>query len=374
MSEPFHPNLPPLPLDSPCHLLPSEIEWATKQCKRLKKGSKLRLAVEAFLEHPTQVSEADVLTVLVHARDIGAFAWRKNRIALWALGRMSLTPTQKRQVTKVLAEMLKKPTLPDFAQLLGSWWFGVSVLTGLWMSATSHYDAPNLWAYIALLSMGHFLWVWLVASIWGDVHYNLLRATAVEALGLMAVPESAEPITHTMYDIACIRKWSLDKRLREAVTEALPRSLATLTPEHYQRLEPELVPNLYRLLNYVHEPLQLQILEALGRMGDGRAVQPLQRLLAKTRSHAVRDTLQRVLPILGQRLQRETAPHTLLRASSAPQEAPETLLRPLEGSHDDQPEYLLRAVNPVKSDIGEPLAVMDLGLQSSATENKSPSD
>ncbi|MCX6380593.1 MAG: hypothetical protein NT023_14140 [Armatimonadetes bacterium] len=354
------PQSVPAPLSAPpAPLSYEEVEWAKRRCKTQKRPSPLRNMVERFLIEPSATGDEEASIAISSMVVVSAWSWRKHLLAMWALGRMPLSHHKKLQAIAALSDFLKKTTLPEFYKVALSWWLSIAVLVGLWFGISSGADSWLL-LYLFLGSLCSFPFVWLAASLWGDLRFNLLRATAVEALGLIALPEGTEAITRAMYETAAVRQGSFDGRVRRAATVALPRVLASLTPEHYLEMGAGVVPNLSLLLDHVKEPLQLQILEALGKMGDGRAVLPLQRFLVKTKSLAARQAAQRILPILEKRQIHESAHNTLLRASSMPNDAASLLLRPSYGGYQDQTQQLLRPVDATSAtfDLGEPL---DLG-------------
>jgi hypothetical protein len=93
------------------------------------------------------------------------------------------------------------------------------------------------------------------------------------------------------------------------------------------------------------EALLLVVLEALGRVGDGRAVLPVERLEKKGRTAQIRRAAAAILPILRDRQDKENAHATLLRASTTPNDAPNVLLRPAHFVQDGSPLELLRPVD-----------------------------
>lgn len=134
-----------------------------------------------------------------------------------------------------------------------------------------------------------------------------------------------------------------NRLLNRAVARALPPILAALTPVHYGHLPDAIVPHLCKMLSLPDDALVMRVLEALEKMGDGRAVSAVAPIVTQGRTAAIRTAVQRILPILQERQQRENEQSMLLRASSAPAVSPEELLRPATHSPETKPETLLRA-------------------------------
>ena len=84
-------------------------------------------------------------------------------------------------------------------------------------------------------------------------------------------------------------------------------------------------------------------LEALGKIGDGRAVYTVERLAARGKSSAIRQAAAQILPILQERQRAENAPGVLLRAANRPGSDVNNLLRPAEEAAPTDPQQLLRA-------------------------------
>lgn len=330
---------PPSP-PQPARLAPDLVESALRRCKAVR-AVPLRSAIERFLYSPERISDEDASTIITSTMDVSAWRWRESEVAFWALGRMPLSHERRKQAAAALAGFLKRDKFDGFYQVAIAWWGGVVFVTGIIAMARG----ADL-AMAALVAMGGACgfapFVWLAARLWGDLRFNQLRASSIESLGLIGSAECAEAVVAAMYETMYARERVFQGSVRQAAALALPRVLASLTPDCYLRMSARFVPNLCHLLNHVKEPLQRDILNALGRMGDGRAVFAVQRFIAKTDSKPLRKTAESVLPILERRQIQETAHSTLLRASAAPDDAPNVLLRPAYGGYEDPPQQLLR--------------------------------
>src|SRR5262249_32296509 len=125
---------------------------------------------------------------------------------------------------------------------------------------------------------------------------------------------------------------------RTAALPALRSALSTVTPEHYGRLGSACVPNLCRALEYADQSLHVEILEALEKIGDGRAVPTVRRLAQKGSP-----TAARILPALLARQLQENESKMLLRSASLSSATPKELLRPASETSTTEPQQLLRA-------------------------------
>ena len=106
---------------------------------------------------------------------------------------------------------------------------------------------------------------------------------------------------------------------------------------------------LYRALDDPNTDMVVLLLEALEKIGDGRAM-PAVRRLADGGGRAKIDSqvlyaAQHCLPLLEARAVHDTANHTLLRASAFTPHSSAQLLRSVTARPDDAPSELLRADN-----------------------------
>lgn len=181
---------------------------------------------------------------------------------------------------------------------------------------------------------------------------NRVRAAAVMALGNQLVPESIGAVAAAYNDAMGRLSTVANRPLREAAARAMPALLVTLTPDHYGRLDAQAVPNLCRALEWTdrqgtasaeEELLTLHLLEALGKVGDGRAVASVQRVAEESHSPNCRTLAERILPVLKERQLRENESQMLLRGTLVPVAGTDVLLRPASAAAETEPKQLLRA-------------------------------
>jgi hypothetical protein len=191
--------------------------------------------------------------------------------------------------------------------------------------------------------------VWPFSEIVEDIRFCRVRATAIHTLARLHNPELVGSSVHALLNARAMPLSAGSSRVRQAATETLPEMLARLMPEHYGHLDSQLVPQMCRALHYGDETLTLALLQALEKVGGGRAVSSVEALTgngftATLRvTPAVRAEALRVLPVLVARREQENAAKVLLRASDMGTTAPDLLLRPVAGISDDSPQMLLRA-------------------------------
>ncbi len=153
-----------------------------------------------------------------------------------------------------------------------------------------------------------------------------------------------------------------DKGTRRIVEDALTRLLPEMRASDAGLLNAEQRENLYRGLRRKNPPLVLAILTALEQVGDSKAIPYVEKLeknlleqqaeakkLARLQPAEIDQQLQAArecLQFLQDHVQQEQARQTLLRASSAAQVAPDSLLRPAAETFEQDTASLLRAAGP----------------------------
>lgn len=134
-----------------------------------------------------------------------------------------------------------------------------------------------------------------------------------------------------------------------AAADALKRLLPRLRADHAELLNENQFNCLLRALRNNDAHLVIAILQALEQIGDRRALPEVERLAdAEAFTHTqqrIKDAANECLPALIDKTVRERAGQRLLRPSTAPGEAEETLLRPAQGMASIDPQLLLRPMN-----------------------------
>lgn len=130
---------------------------------------------------------------------------------------------------------------------------------------------------------------------------------------------------------------------RKALIELLPK----VTGQDISYIDATVRAHMHQALLNQPPSLVLPLLKALEIIGDGRDIEPVQRLARyrmgmAAKSVGVRKAANELLPILRERAEEERVSGKLLRPSDRPEE--EGLLRPASTGAEGEAETLLRAV------------------------------
>jgi hypothetical protein len=169
--------------------------------------------------------------------------------------------------------------------------------------------------------------------------WNRVRAAAAAALGRLRAKECVDLLAqHSVRDNYA--------ELTVAACGALESVIPYLEESDSVALHIDTVPNLCRIALHssVFRLDCFELVHALGKVGDGRAIPPVERLAKRGVTSAIRAEAERVLPILKERLRKEREASSLLRASLAPDSPTDILLRPAQDVGASDPQQLVRSV------------------------------
>ena len=349
----------PAPLNERDEAKQQAVEVEQREMKRLLRGVSRRNPIRRLVDAATgELIDAPDAAARLCAilRDSPAYRWRERTTATLALRQIAMTPTQARYAARVLGDIMnseetlgldahRKRSLAEArhtaglvgAIIAGVFLMGFTIQTGI-MPEWLHQVIFNF----GLLLLGTSL-LWLPALILLEQRRQIqMRIEGAVTLRTLKLPESVR----AMAVLAHSRKYYVSIA-QEALIEILP----LLTPEHYGRLETATVPELCLLLRNASvisgllypAPLCEAVLNALAKIGDGRAVKPVQKFAEKCPVPSLRTKAAEVLPILLERKAREEAPGILLRGASAPAAPGKELLRAASSAPETAPELLLRA-------------------------------
>lgn len=165
-----------------------------------------------------------------------------------------------------------------------------------------------------------------------------MRRNAVKALGNVDDPHMVGPLASCLAD--------KDNEIKRMAVEALKRLLPQVKATDRRYISSEEMDLLLKQLSGKDSVLTIAILKALEQIGDEKALAEVE-WLAENDEDApaeVRQAAQDCLPFLRIRAEEVRQAQTLLRASAPVTEiAPDTLLRPAQGSVEADPNQLLRA-------------------------------
>lgn len=307
--------------------------------QRNRQGPLDELALEYAKSGPQPVE--DIQFILQDLTNLSMRGGTKRDLAAWKLAYVQLDEVQRQTCLTTLLPLIERNLKRGRKhRKLGRWFFramavslllfaAILVLPGSWYYYTDLWDALS---GILILTGGLSL---LLAPFTGPVSLGIdawrmarLRP-AVTALGYLRSPES----------VSILARAVANSSLRSAASPALLQALSTVTPDHYGQLSSQTVPDLCKALDYSDMLLTEAILQALSRIGDSRAIKPVQRL-GNNGVKLARD----ILPVLLARQAQENQSAMLLRAASAGQTPAEHLLRPAhDTSPQERPDELLRA-------------------------------
>jgi hypothetical protein len=301
---------------------------------------------------------ASIMQIL---RDEKKPRWAERCWAVETLSRAHLTPEQRAEALPLLVKaaqpqsyLQRIATLRTFLSTAGVCSLtvlGVG-LVAFWQRELSTFPDILLFFFLAILIgtvLGGPLIFLTFMSVYG---YQMRQAAKVRRASLQALGrlEAMEGIGALLM-AARVPKW------KPWVEMPLIALLNKLTPAHYATLPVETVPALCDLISTEHrmsskggnEVWVLHLLDALGNVGDGRAVPFVSRLAQTAKNSAIREKAYDILPVLQARKQLEEGYSILLRPSQISTNPQTELLRAANAHTDAQPETLLRAVNSVEA-------------------------
>ena len=181
-----------------------------------------------------------------------------------------------------------------------------------------------------------------------------IRVSAAASLGRLhsveALPALARACLHGPKNRAFARARSL-RKMRGAALSAMEEILPRVTEYDYARLAAA-IPNLCKVLEMLttasrfeaqqSESVALLLLSGLGKVGDGRAVDVVERVSIQAASASARTAASDILPLLQDRKRQTSAANTLLRGAAPNMEGQETLLRASVPTAQTDPTELLR--------------------------------
>ena len=294
--------------------------------------------------------------------------WRESVVSIWALGRLTAADPARLEAEKILCWLVGPEggsISVDFGKRFRNlWlksWFCMASLMVYWTAVDETAFHLTIRKYpvarsLQILGLGilsglgpafALMTLTLVCGIpWNIKRMNRIRARALLTLGRWREPRHLSLL---------LREYVEKKgRVRLAAEVALREVLPLLETGDTGERAADFVPNLCRallrkerqVLDYTprEEALEILILEALGKVGDGHAVPTVQRLARGGRTPCLRELAGSILPILQARSRQATDPDQLLRGADRPENPSATLLRPAHEASTPS-EQLLRPHN-----------------------------
>lgn len=272
----------------------------------------------------------------------------ERELAAWALEQIDLPPDRAEQAATALRETLGENRKRDSAEQSVAVYRGqvrgLLLFVALGLVATTQLQLPPYPIGLFTLFFGAITaliyggWILIPISL-SQYKRHLIRVklAAATALGRQVQPESVDELA---YGVSA-RNPGLVRTCLQTLKTVLP----TLTPNHYGRLAGETVPRLCQvlerpeLLTFLGEEGVLCFLDALEKVGDGRAVEAVQAVAARPESsEALRARAEAVRRVLLERRRLEQDRSMLLRGSQSDAVRPDTLLRAARNGDATLPE------------------------------------
>ena len=333
---------------------PAEREWANGLLKRLNRRSPVRTLITEILSGERQELPVEFLKSVLNDRS--PKMWRERALAAWALAVFPLETHQVHDATILLSDLLAGRIAHDrFAAGCGlSYAIGICICFCATVatiianqSLNGGVDWMGMIGTLVFVAFGCAIVGLPVGVAIGSLvipiyvvrdkrRLNYIRAAAAKSLSRMATPHAISALAGAAKDG--------DKTVRETSLESLRTHLPRVTEKHYGSLRRDTIPGLCGLLNSTERKLQLEVLEALIKVGDGRALQPVDQLYSTTQDEEVQKVCLRAIAVLTVRAENEKSAELLLRSSAAPSDQSATLLRPAGASTEHDEAQLLRAI------------------------------
>lgn len=293
--------------------------------------------------------------------------WREKILASWSLSRATLNDEQRAKVVALLYGIIGKFGTAGSASwmmriwnafarvgkwvapIVGTLIFGSILVNagGVGRGAEGFLMLPVILGGLIIALMGLLSPFVIPYSLMVDAdHYHEVRAAAVRALRTLGGVESLDLVAKMALESSPMTSGPA----RGTLSVLLPQ----LTPEHYGTLPAGFVADLCQILRYEaawltypHEnhTLGFRVVEALEKVGDGRAAVLMEKLLKGSVTPKLRDAMQRALPILQARREMENQRGMLLRGAESPIAVPQELLRPaVQSAAQTDPAELVRPV------------------------------
>lgn len=349
----------------------SEVGTIVSRCQQLRPNSPVRRIAECLLDPspcaPTAEEAEDLIAMLAHphwqplwsrANRRWLMKWQsaqpdyaERTVAAWSLGVLDL-PAALRE--EAVAGLLKTVSLRQRLDLRMAWRDCVRGV--LWASLSALSLVTLFMILIILLTGADILYGALVISaflatplapllasvsfVYSGDDNSFLRELALRAL--VSCP-NAKAI-----DIVARACFNQEKVLRRAALLTIDGVLPCLTAQDYGRLTTKTVPRLCLILkegmrNYLSPSVQMRILDALAKVGDGRALPTLTQITRDNRTPLpIREAAAQTYALIEERMQQETERAVLLRGSSGEQSDAVTVLLRAAAETQTPAEQLLR--------------------------------
>jgi len=318
-------------------------------CRRLRKDHALRLQAQWVLADP-QAPVQNPKSVQRALLNPSIFRSKERAVASWLVRHANWTEDQRAALSETLSGVVDKALKSVGRKHVLSRWIWRGVVTSSLLGLL-YFRYPKSWAASFSIPECCCLGLFTLAVVWKiltagisfppllasllDVEARRLKklGPVVEALGDLGQPAATAPLATA----------STHRALQDVATSALKKVTLKLRPDDYGTLPLPAIPALCNALTTTSPKAVPIILQALAVIGDGRAVEKVAYLASTDIRSEVRAAAAELLPILQERDRNSRVSSMLLRASQAPEESGQTLLRPSWEQPTTDPSQLLRA-------------------------------
>lgn len=348
--------MPPLDPEVKPKIPEAERRLLIKLMRRVSRENGLRYVFDAETGAlTTRPNPASILCSIL--KNSAEYDWRSRTVALRLLRYASILPEDRAEVAAVTGQIMNgsdtsgpQRVIMRGLLLVGRWTLcALPLLITILLILLYQKPLPDIsWLeplliiFSALLAIGT-LTLPLASPIYDAVRANDIRIEAAKTLAALQLSES----------VGALAKAARSENFRADIARsALLQLLPTLTETHYGQIGADATPELCALLTWAapDAPYMESILVAISKIGDGRAVAPVEKFAEYYAGSSVGRQAQNILPILRLRREQENAFAMLLRHSSAPIEAGQ-LLRAASASREMPPNQLLRPAPQPPNDL-----------------------
>ncbi len=279
----------------------------------------------------------------------------QSHVSAWLLGVPLLKSQDRSRAAGSLRAVLRKSPksllMPGKKRMLRAFgWISTiavafAVVCGIVGALVPLPGSPSLWdeaGFFSFITLYPVILFWLRRRELKSARE--LRFLAAHALGRVGEVEALDALS-----AACLERTLYTPEMALISLRVL---LPQLTCDHYGRLDSQVVSNLCSLLSrrapdyFIYEAAKETYIEelvtALGKIGDARAVGPIVRAATHWSQGKVAAASAHALAAIEERHRRETERATLLRGAGQPAVSEAELLRAASGKAEAKPEQLLR--------------------------------
>jgi hypothetical protein len=321
---------------APSALAPTETELRAvrRSLRFLRRDNPARRLAECALAG--EPPESDLVEAVLERLDrFRPAQYVEPQLSAWAIGVSELTTQQERSAIGRLDAVVAGGWAAQSRDLaVTAAVFLVSYIGVLWGCAAIFHQLGSFGNSLTALSAALLTCGGATALLTDRSFRKRTRVAAMTALARLKSVEGLPALATALRDPTSAVE--VQMAAARAVRMLLPR----LSEQDTEWLDAGTLRRLVTALRSTNEPLVLAIIDAFGKVGDGRVLREVERAVLQGRTQRVRDAANAILPVLRERHRQAQDAARLLRPASAPED--NTLLRPASGPPEADPAVLLR--------------------------------